>query len=183
MSAFGLNDLGDIKTHDEVCGQPVAAESCQLRPEHSGPCVPKLRGAFIPMPVEPFARITPGLYQGGAYFRPLRRDFTAVLDHYRDAVAPEDGLEHHRVLFDDDGVPAPELLFESMQWVFNRWNDGGNVLVRCQAGLNRSGLTCALVLIRAGLTPAEAIDTVRQGRSPYALCNPRFVDYLRSLDV
>lgn len=184
-SRWGLADLGDLAllTHDKVCGLSVAATTCQLAQEHGGPCVPKLNGVHIPMPEDNYNKIVDGLYQGGGYFTPLRRDFTAVLDHYYMAIPPEEGVEHHKVLYDDADLPAPELLFEAMSWVYSRWEAGGQVLVRCQAGLNRSGMTVALALIRGGASPEDAIDLVRQGRSPYAICNPRFVEYIRGLDV
>ena len=131
---WGLGDLAELITHDKVCGLPVAAAECQLSPQHGGPCVPKIAGIHIPMPEDNYNKIVDGLYQGGAYFTPRRRDFTAVLDHYYMAMPPEEGVEHHRVLYDDADVPAPEQLFEAMSWVYSRWSEGGKVLVRCQIG-------------------------------------------------
>jgi hypothetical protein len=42
-------------------------------------------------------------------------------------------------------------------WAHERWQAGDRVLVRCQAGLNRSGPVTALVLIMAGWDPAAAL--------------------------
>lgn len=58
------------------------------------------------------------------------------------------------------------------------WMRGKRVLVRCQAGWNRSGLVTALVLIRAGYDPAEAIELIREKRSAFALCNDHFASWL-----
>ena len=49
------------------------------------------------------------------------------------------------------------------------------VLVRCQAGLNRSGLVTALVLLLAGWEPGDAVRHIRARRSPHALFNRHFV--------
>lgn len=55
--------------------------------------------------------------------------------------------------------------------------------MRCQAGLNRSGLVMALVLIREGYTADEAIALIRLRRGSAALCNHQFVAWLRQVDV
>lgn len=52
------------------------------------------------------------------------------------------------------------------------------VLLRCQAGLNRSSLCAAYVLMQVGFDPETAIRHIRKQRSPYALCNEDFVDYI-----
>ncbi len=62
------------------------------------------------------------------------------------------------------------------------WKSGKRVLIRCQAGLNRSGIVMALVLIREGYSPEEAITVMREKRSEAVLCNKHFVDYLLGLN-
>ncbi len=57
---------------------------------------------------------------------------------------------------------------------------GRRVLVRCYSGYNRSGLVVAHSLIRRGLTANEAIRLIRARRSPWALHNELFVEYLRA---
>ncbi|MEV7044671.1 hypothetical protein [Amycolatopsis sp. NPDC051061] len=52
--------------------------------------------------------------------------------------------------------------------------------MRCHAGLNRSGLVVAQALVELGLTVPAAIALVRQRRSPWALHNELFVQYLES---
>lgn len=54
----------------------------------------------------------------------------------------------------------------------------GPTLIHCQAGLNRSGVVSALVLIRQGHTPAEAIALLREKRSPAVLCNLAFESFV-----
>lgn len=55
------------------------------------------------------------------------------------------------------------------------------VLIHCQAGLNRSSLVATRALMLDGMTSSEAIDLIREKRSPACLCNPAFEEYLRSL--
>jgi protein-tyrosine phosphatase len=62
--------------------------------------------------------------------------------------------------------------------VHKAWKQGDKVLIRCQAGWNRSGLITALVLIKDGMDPAAAIDLIRERRSPSALCNRSFAAWL-----
>lgn len=60
---------------------------------------------------------------------------------------------------------------------------GGNVLVHCQAGINRSNLAAVLALRQwKGMTSGEAIELLRAQRSPLVLANPGFEAYLRGLD-
>jgi len=67
---------------------------------------------------------------------------------------------------------------ELAHWLYSRWIEGDTVLARCQAGWNRSGLVTALVLIRAGYTPREAVDLLRAKRSPGVLSNPEFEAFI-----
>ena len=81
-------------------------------------------------------------------------------------------------LFDESRVPNPEMLYHLARWV-NLCRARGRVLVHCQAGLNRSALVTGLALVLAGLTPTEAITTLRK-RSPAILCNKYFERWLLS---
>lgn len=60
---------------------------------------------------------------------------------------------------------------------------GGNVLVHCQAGINRSNLAAVLALREwKGMTSGEAIALLRQRRDKLVLSNSGFERYLRNLD-
>jgi len=74
-------------------------------------------------------------------------------------------------------------LFATAKFAHTEWQSGKRVLIRCQAGLNRSGLVTALVLIREGFSPEEAISLIREKRSPDALFNRQFVEFLKTIDV
>jgi protein-tyrosine phosphatase len=57
--------------------------------------------------------------------------------------------------------------------------EDGPTLVHCQAGLNRSSLIAASVLM-GGMCAEDAIALVREQRSPACLCNPSFEEWLLS---
>jgi protein-tyrosine phosphatase len=62
---------------------------------------------------------------------------------------------------------------------FTRYaKDLGPTLVHCQAGLNRSGLICALALVADGCAPADAITLLRERRCSAVLCNEAFERYV-----
>jgi len=60
---------------------------------------------------------------------------------------------------------------------------GGRALITCHAGLNRSGLICAMtiLMLRPKATPDAAIKVIRARRDPQALSNPHFVTAIRNL--
>ena len=59
----------------------------------------------------------------------------------------------------------------------------GPTLVHCQAGLNRSSTVAALVLFGLGRKMRDAIDLLREKRSPAVLCNREFEDWLLDVDL
>jgi protein-tyrosine phosphatase len=69
-------------------------------------------------------------------------------------------------------------LFFMVREVHADWKSGKKVLVRCQAGINRSGLVTSLVLIRDGYSPEDAIRLIRENRCEAALSNSRFEAWL-----
>jgi protein-tyrosine phosphatase len=71
-------------------------------------------------------------------------------------------------------------LKEAVRFGYNRWQAGDRVLVRCQAGLNRSGLVTALILMRTGLDAESAIRLIRKNRADIALFNEDYVKWLIS---
>jgi protein-tyrosine phosphatase len=79
-----------------------------------------------------------------------------------------------------DSDSKPELL-QLADWLHSEWKLGKRVAGKCQAGWNRSGLIVALVLLKEGYSADEAIALIRAKRSPNALCNPHFVDFIREV--
>lgn len=77
------------------------------------------------------------------------------------------------------GTVDGEQVVAIATWV-NNCRASGPTLVHCQAGLNRSSLVIATALMLEGMAAADAIDLLRQRRSPAALCNPSFEAWLRA---
>jgi protein-tyrosine phosphatase len=62
-------------------------------------------------------------------------------------------------------------------------NGGSCVLVTCRAGINRSALVAAIVMQLAyDMDADEAIEQIRDTRSPVALSNPRFEQFVRHFE-
>jgi hypothetical protein len=139
-----------------------------------------------------YSEILPNLWQGGtaetdlvSQARELPRaeeqsffESVATLTSYANPV----GWHVKELRF---GFPDAELSITNTQdiehvadWAYGEWKAGKRVLIRCQAGLNRSGLVMALVLMRDGNRTEQAIETIRKKRSPIALNNVNFLEYL-----
>ena len=135
--------------------------------------------------------IVPGLFQGGTedddvvfYGRSERYadavPYNLIVTLYATASPAPWGVEEVRYGFYDSALHHDDVVrvVRAARFAYQRWTEGDNVLIRCQAGMNRSGLVTALVLIMAGLTPGQAITLIRERRSPGALFNEHFVEWL-----
>lgn len=136
----------------------------------------------------------PGLWMGGHEFAPrtgaggiefavVRDEFDLVLTLLRlPGYGPDDGVEHHVWPIPDGPLDGTQLagVLRLARAACDALEDGKRVLVRCYSGYNRSGLVVAQALIRDGHSAEEAIRLVRARRSPWALHNELFVDYLRT---
>lgn len=136
---------------------------------------------------ELWSEILPGLYQGGtAHGDEVHQgrlvpaitpaDFDTVVTLYASAQPVDWYVKEVRVgFFDHSEVDLDEHdLAHAVRTAYRDWSRGKRVLIRCQAGWNRSGLITALVLLLAGYTPEDAIALIRDKRSPHALCNRHF---------
>ncbi len=139
-----------------------------------------------------YSMIAPNLFQGGTddldvihlaqtNNRP-RTDlpFDAIVTMYAWARPADWNIQEFRYGVPDASITDIDLnrLRQAVEFGYGRWKSGDRVLVRCQAGLNRSGLVLALILIKDGLTPQEAINRIRDGRGPDALFNENFHAWL-----
>jgi protein-tyrosine phosphatase len=94
------------------------------------------------------------------------------------------GIEELRYGFADAKMSHIDevRLHRLAEWAHDRWKEGKRVLIRCQAGMNRSGLVSALVLMRADYSAEDAIKLLRDKRSEVVLFNDAYVDYLIGLE-
>jgi hypothetical protein len=135
--------------------------------------------------------IVPGLFQGGtedhdvvweAAEQRLRGSypFDVVVTLYADANPVPWGVEELRFGFYDAALDPSDVVrvVELAQIAHARWAGGQQVLVRCQAGINRSGLVTALILMMSGMDAGSAIALIRERRSAYVLSNAHFEQWL-----
>jgi len=111
----------------------------------------------------------PGHYRG-------ERPFDLIITLYADAQPAPWGVEEIRYGFpDSDLCRHDQARIERIAIrVAEAWSAGERVLVRCQAGVNRSGLVVAMVLRRLGWSAEEALSRVRMLRSDHVLSNRQF---------
>jgi hypothetical protein len=137
-----------------------------------------------------WSEILPGLWQGGTldadkhqqYAVPLisKREFDSVFTLYAHANPVDWFVKEFRFGFmdSDDTEFDTALLKRVVALAHGDWKRGEKVLIRCQAGLNRSGIITALVLIRDGHSPSEAISLMREKRNDWVLFNPHFEKWI-----
>jgi hypothetical protein len=111
-------------------------------------------------------------------------EFDAVVTLYAWANPVDWMVEELRFGFYDSGISHIDMkaLHRAASYAVDQVQNGNKVLIRCQAGLNRSGLTAALALIKMGYKPEDAINLLREKRSKYVLCNGEFEEFVRTLD-
>lgn len=148
----------------------------------------------IEMSYEPtslYSEIAPNLFMGGtddndvihnAASGARRTDlpFDAIVTMYAWAQPADWKVQEFRYGVPDAAIEHIDLgrLKQAVDFGFNRWMAGDRVLVRCQAGLNRSGLVTALILMSTGLDAESAISLIRTNRADIALFNEHYVQWL-----
>ena len=139
-----------------------------------------------------YSEVAPNLFMGGTddnatidhpqelqYFEG-GNTFDCVVTLYAWAAPANWGVEERRFGFPDANIIEEYIptILELAHWAHAKWSAGKKVNIRCQAGLNRSGLVTALTLMISGLSADEAINTLRAKRSSYALCNRGYEHWL-----
>lgn len=123
-----------------------------------------------------------GLWQGGCIGGvTLPEDFRHVLSLYpweRYTLGPDTKLLEVKLY---DALDQDLEMIDELARYVNDCRAEGKTLVHCQAGLNRSGLIVARALMLEGYSARDAIDKLRESRSPMVLCNPAFEEWLLAL--
>lgn len=122
------------------------------------------------------------LWQGGCIGGVLLpEDITHVISLYKwEQYKLHPHQERREItMYDHDAMPDIPQLHQLADLV-NTLRDipGSQVLVHCQAGLNRSGLVTGLSLIKRGMEPQAAINLLRAKRCAMVLCNDVFERWL-----
>ena len=145
-------------------------------------------------PTSLYSEIAPNLFMGGTAdedvihqavaYNKARTDlpFDAIITMYAWANPADWRVQEFRYGIYDSAIADIDLdrLKQAVQFGYNRWLSGDRVLVRCQAGLNRSGLVTALIMMSTGLDAETAIEQIRKNRSDIALFNNNYVEWLMS---
>ena len=143
-------------------------------------------------PTSLYSEIAPNLFMGGTddadviqnpIARNIRRTdmpFDSIVTMYAWAQPADWNIQEFRYGVPDASIAQIDLarLKQAVEFGYNRWLSGDRVLVRCQAGLNRSGLVTALILMSAGLDAGTAIEEIRKKRAEVALFNNEYVTWL-----
>ena len=145
-------------------------------------------------PISLYSEIAPNLFMGGtadedvihqaAPHNKARTDlpFDAIITMYAWANPADWKVQEFRYGIYDSDISQIDLdrLKQAVEFGYNRWLSGDRVLVRCQAGLNRSGLVTALIMMSTGLDAETAIEQIRKNRAEIALFNTHYVEWLMS---
>lgn len=140
---------------------------------------------LISFDVPVISPIVPGLWQGGCQDGLLLPRF---IDHLVslypwERYDVEHDLASTRTIRMLDAASQDMTVVDDIARRVNVLRESGTVLVHCQAGLNRSGLVVVRALMLDGMSADAAIALVRERRSPAALCNPAFEEWLLGLDA
>ena len=144
-------------------------------------------------PTATASEILPRLWMGGLTEQehlgePLEEDhysfdnpYDLIITLYADAQPAPWGVVELRYGFPDDDISDDQITpcLRLARYGWEQWRSGANVLIRCQQGVNRSGLVTVLVLMFDGMSANDAISLVRSRRGGAVLNNKAFEKWLR----
>lgn len=137
--------------------------------------------------LELISHVRDNLYVGGHLKVDVGDFFSHIfsLYHWEKYIHSPDTVLVAREMYDSATKPVDiETVEELSDQIVEALEAGGNVLVHCQAGINRSNLVAARVLMkRYDMTAREAIDTLREQRGELILANRKFEEWLLSHDT
>lgn len=142
-------------------------------------------GNYVNLPL--ISHITDNLYVGGHDRNADLGDFfTHVFSFYvfEDKYLTDETTYHEGFhMYDSHNVDV-DTLDDAVKKIVAALEEGGNVLVHCQAGINRSNLAATRALMEwKGLTARQAIGMLREKRGRVVLSNSSFYNYLVGLDA
>lgn len=156
----------------------------------------------VGLPKELWSEVAPGLWQGGTSdwdtcFEVRRspkpaitaKHFDTVITAYAWANPCDWEVKELRYGYYDSDRPDWhkevdfETIFHLVDIAYADWKKGKKILSRCQAGLNRSSIFTALILMKDGYAAQDAINLIREKRSPWALFNKNFEKWLLEQDA
>lgn len=151
------------------------------------PTVQRMIGTAVhgntPFDVPYISEIAPNLWQGGCQnglILPSFIEHVVSLYPWEAYTLTKIPLTYLEIQMFDSEEQGYDQVDEIAEWV-NKRRKEGPTLVHCQAGLNRSSLVAARALTLGGMSGVEAINTLREKRSPACLCNPAFYRHIKGI--
>ena len=146
--------------------------------------------------LELYSEVLPNLFIGGTHDEDTvdfpqelknlneKEEFDAVVTCYSYAQPMSWYVHENRFGFADGPMDIETFnkVIELSDWLYEKWQSGAKCLSRCQMGYNRSGIVLGAILVKHGYTAEEAIQLIRQKRSPHALNNLSFLYWLRKYE-
>lgn len=171
---------------------PLECVVCHGDLETLIPC-PECHGAGVvngvPWCPRPWDQVIPNLWLGGHH---TQTDDAVVTDEFDIVVSlfrlwgygPSQGVQHVYFQMDDaDLDPEHHTSLDKIaEVIVYELSQQKKILVRCQAGMNRSGLVVGLAMLKMGWSVDDILKRLRAARSPYVLFNQDFVRYLREVE-
>jgi hypothetical protein len=135
----------------------------------------------VPFRVPLYSQIEGNLWMGGCPEGELPKVFEHCVSLFPwGSYYVAEGQNHAKFwLLDSSQHAVPAAQFHAAADLALALTKLGPTLVHCQAGLNRSSVVTALVLMKLGRTPEAAIEIIREKRSHACLCNPSFERWIR----
>ncbi len=136
--------------------------------------------------VERYSRITPHLWVGGqmrahGWRWLVARGITADVNLREEHDDRVHGVPPHIYLWlptKDDHAPTSEHLHIGVEFISRVISQGGAVYVHCASGVGRAPTLAAAYLISTGMSPEQAIETIRRAR-PFIKPTPVQLSALR----
>jgi len=119
------------------------------------------------------SEITPQLYCGGQHYpeglqEMLDKGITGIVNmreaHLSDVDKGIAGPNHLHLATRDNTPPQVDDLVKGAEFIRDQIEDGGKVYVHCGVGVGRAPTMTAAYLITTGLSPDEALKTIRKKR-------------------
>lgn len=159
--------------------------------------IPDTEPDSVPWPKNGWDEVIPNLFQGSQVRLPIkfsdyesqkvtvRKEFDAVFSFFHSPEpwdGPAPGVHHTHYPIPDGTLLEEELRMVRVyaRIIARKVKIQNKVLVRCQAGYNRSGLVVAFALMELGYTAEEAVALIRKARGEHALFRIAFLEYLKA---
>lgn len=119
------------------------------------------------------SEITPQLYCGGQHYpagydEMLEKGITGIVnmreEYHSDVEKGVEGEHHLHLVTRDNTPPKVDDLITGAKFIHDQIEDGGKVYVHCGVGVGRAPTMTAAYLMTTGMSPDEALKTIKKVR-------------------